>query len=239
MSDFKSNTPISYWAFPGMATTESAIQSSGNYLLPSPIRVIHECMAKFDVTEEEFWGTRRIQRIVNARKYSSFIMFHFCGWSFVRLAKFFTKDRTTLMHHVHSLEGSMEMYPEERAIVYELLEQMHMINTSSSGSTWFKTWVDEQLKSIDTYHKILKMDTVDALNEIIAITHKDGRGMKGQLEDRDSLVPLQTRMSTVKDAWAAERRRVALDKYEKQCEIDAKRTVTMDKDAPSYYDQKY
>lgn len=207
-------TPISYWAFPGMAETKSVIQSTGSHLIPSPVRVFDECRKMFDVTEEEFEGKTRIQRVVNARRYASFVLFHFCGWNFVRMSKLIHRDRTSLMHHVKQLEGLMEMYADERNAVRQLLSQLGMLNEASSGSEWYDTWVDEQLKSSKTYLNILQKDTVDVLNEMIEITQADGRGNNFRLKAGQDekvrkirqawkLIPNGMRMTTVKDAYEA------------------------------------
>jgi hypothetical protein len=208
------NTPISYWAFPGMAETKSVIQSTGSHLIPAPTRVIAECQRLFEVTEDEFWSKSRIQRIVYARRYAAFILFHFCGWNFVRMASLLKKDRTSLMHHVKQLRGLMENYTEERNNVRQLLSNLGMLNESSSGSDWYDTWVDEQLKSESTYLNILQKDTVEVLNEMIEITQADGRGNNFRLQAGQDdkvrkirqawqLIPNGMRMSTVKDAWEA------------------------------------
>lgn len=203
---------ISYWVFPGIAETKSVIQSTGNHLLPSPQRVFDACCEHFQVTEEQFNSTSRLQKIVNARAFASTIIFHFCGWNFVRLAKLMGKDRTTLMHHVKKVRGQMEMYEDERQWMLAILGKLGLLNEASSGSDWYAAWADEQLKSPDTYMNILHKDTVEALNEMIEITQADGRGSNfrdhldggkktAAMREARKLIPtdMMSRMSTVKD----------------------------------------
>lgn len=158
-----------------MAVQKSMAQSSNSDKLPSPIRVIDECLKEFDVTEEEFYGRSRIKKIVRARRYAGHILFHFCGWSFVKLSKFVERDRTNMMHHVRVLEGELEMYREERDWMYNILERLELIDLSSSGNDWYYAWVHNQLKSADTYMKLIKHDAAEALAEITQVTHADGR----------------------------------------------------------------
>ena len=166
---------ISYWAYPGMAVQKSMIQTSQTETLPSPARVIDECLAEFGVTEEEFYSDRRYKKIVRARRYAGHILFHFCGWSFVKLSKVIQRDRTNMMHHVRVLEGELEMYREERDWMYNILERLELIDLSSSGNDWYYAWVHEQLKSTGTYTKVIKHDAAEALAEITKVTHADGR----------------------------------------------------------------
>lgn len=169
------NSTINYWAYPGMAVQKSMIQTSTTEYLPSPSRVLAECMAEFDVTEKEFFSNSRKAKIVRARRYAGHILFHFCGWSFVKLSAVIQRDRTNMMHHVRVLEGSLEMYRQERDWMYNILERLELIDLSSSGNDWYFAWVHNQLKSVDTYHKIIKHDAAEALAEITQVTHADGR----------------------------------------------------------------
>lgn len=166
---------ISYWAYPGMAVQKSMLQTSTNEHLPSPVRVIDECLAEFGVTEEEFFSDRRYKKIVRARRYAGHILFHFCGWSFVKLAKVIQRDRTNMMHHVRVLEKELSVYREERDWMYNILERLELIDLSSSGNDWYYAWVHNQLKATGTYTKIIKNDAADALADITQVTHADGR----------------------------------------------------------------
>lgn len=218
---------ISYWVFPGIAETKSVIQSTGNHLLPSPQRVFDECCSLFNVTEEQFNGKTRLQKVVNARAFASMILYHFCGWNFVRLSTLVGKDRTTLMHHVKKVRGLMENYEEERAWMLTLLSKLGLLNEASSGSDWYQEWADEQLKSPDTYLNILHKDTVEALNEIMEVNHADGRGVNvleyhgkhdrvEELREARKLIPsdMMSRMSTVADyANMKMRNNPDMDKY--------------------------
>lgn len=169
---------MNYWAYPGMAVQKSMIQTSTTEHLPSPARVIDECLAEFGVTEEQFYSERRFKNIVRARRFAGHILFHFCGWSFVKLSKVLQKDRTNMMHHVRVLENEMEMYREERDWMYNILERLELIDLSSSGNDWYYAWVHNQLKDVETYTKIIKHDAAEALAEITAVTHADGRSDK-------------------------------------------------------------
>jgi len=166
---------VSYWAYPGMAVQKSMLQTSTTEHLPSPTRVIDEVLQQFDVTEEEFFSDRRYKKIVRARRFAGHILFHFCGWSFVKLAKVIQRDRTNMMHHVRVLEKEMEVYREERDNMYSILERLELVDLSSSGNDWYYAWVHDQLKDPETYTKIIKLDAADALAEITKVTHADGR----------------------------------------------------------------
>lgn len=174
---YNSNTMenVSYWAYPGMAVQKSMLQTSTTEHLPSPTRVLEETFAQFEVTEEEFFSDRRYKKIVRARRFAGHILFHFCGWSFVRLAKVIRRDRTNMMHHVRVLEREMEVYRDERDNMYSILERLELIDLSSSGNDWYYAWVHDQLKDPETYTKIIKLDAADALAEITKVTHADGR----------------------------------------------------------------
>ena len=158
-----------------MAVTKALVQTSQSVTLPSANRVIDECLAEFGVSEEEFYGRSRIKRIVIARRYAGFILFHFCGWSFVKLSKFVNRDRTNMMHHVRVLRTELTAYRDARDSVYNILERLDLIDTSSSGNDWYYAWVHNQLKDVELYHNIIKHDAADALADIMTVTHADGR----------------------------------------------------------------
>lgn len=166
---------ISYWTYPGMAVQKSMLQTSTTEHLPSPARVLEEVFDEFEVTEEEFFSDRRYKKIVRARRFAGHILFHFCGWSFVKLSKVIRRDRTNMMHHVRVLEGEMKVYREERDWMYNILERLELIDLSSSGNDWYYAWVHDQLKDPDTYTKLIKLDAADALADITKVTHADGR----------------------------------------------------------------
>ena len=201
MNEFlKSNNPVTYWAYPGIAETEVLIQTAQNPALPTANRVIEACLEHFEVTQEEFESRSRLQKIVRVRRSAGFILFHFCGWSFVKVAKFLDRDRTNMMHHVRQLEARMSVYKEERDQIYKLLCDLELINTSSSGSDWFYSWSHEQLKQPETYMNVIKKDAGDALKEIIAINHADGRkdkDPKNKLLRNQFLTGQNNRMTTV------------------------------------------
>ena len=196
------NTPISYWAYPGIAETEVLIQTSRCPHIPTANRVIEVCCEHFDITLEEFWSQSRTKRIVVPRRFAGFLLFHFCGWSFVKLAKFVKKDRTNMMHHVRQLEDQMSVYKEERDHMYQLLTKLEIINTSSSGSDWYYSWAHEQLKQPQTYLEIAKKDAADALKEIIAVMHADGRGVKDKkrkMMRNKFILEQKSKMTTIGD----------------------------------------
>ena len=163
-----------YWAYPGMAVSKALVQTAQSPKLPSANRVIEECCKMFDVSDEEFNGRSRIKKIVLARRYSGFILFHFCGWSYVKLAAFVQRDRTNMMHHVRQLTVDLKVYAEDRDTLFNILETLEMTDTSSSGNNWYYAWVHEQIKKGE-YLRIIKHDAADALREIVTITHADGR----------------------------------------------------------------
>ncbi len=158
-----------------MAVQKSMLQTSTTEHLPSPARVLEEVFDEFEVTEEEFFSDRRYKKIVRARRFAGHILFHFCGWSFVKLSKVIRRDRTNMMHHVRVLEGEMKVYREERDWMYNILERLELIDLSSSGNDWYYAWVHDQLKDPDTYTKLIKLDAADALADITKVTHADGR----------------------------------------------------------------
>lgn len=166
---------ISYWTYPGMAVQKSMLQTSTTEHLPSPARVLEEVFDEFEVTEEEFFSDRRYKKIVRARRFAGHILFHFCGWSFVKLSKVIRRDRTNMMHHVRVLEGEMKVYRKERDWMYNILERLELIDLSSSGNDWYYAWVHDQLKDPETYTKLIKLDAADALADITKVTHADGR----------------------------------------------------------------
>lgn len=194
---------ISYWAYPGMAVQKSMLQHSNSEHLPSPVRVIDECIAEFGITEEDFYGDRRFKKIVQTRRVAAHILFHFCGWSFVKLATIIGKDRTNLMHHVRLLEDELQGYKDERDHYFAILERLEMLDLSSSGNDWYFAWVHNQLKDVNTYHKIIKHTAADALSEIMAVTHADGRIDKNSAnkivrEGRDLFQKVETVATAVK-----------------------------------------
>jgi hypothetical protein len=176
---FKSNEAeqksIHPWAYPGVAETAVLIQTTQDPNLPTALRVIDVCLKHYDVTQEEFDARSRLQRIVKVRRAAGFILFHFCGWSFVKVAKFLERDRTNMMHHTRQLEARMSVYKADRDDMYSLMGELEIINTSSTGNDWYYSWAHEQLKQPETYSNILHKDAADALKEIVAFTHKDGR----------------------------------------------------------------
>jgi chromosomal replication initiation ATPase DnaA len=166
---------VSYWAYPGMAVQGSMLQHSGTAELPSPVRVIDECIKEFGITEEDFYGERRFKKIVQARRFAGHILFHFCGWSFVKLAVVVGKDRTNMMHHVRVLEQELKDYKEERDAMFAILERLELLDLSSSSNDWYFAWVHNQLKDVATYNKVIHNSAAEALAEIVAVTHADGR----------------------------------------------------------------
>jgi len=199
-----------------MAVQRSMIQTSTTEHLPSPARVIDECLAEFDVTEDEFYSERRYKKIVRARRYAGHILFHFCGWSFVKLSRVIQRDRTNMMHHVRVLEGELEMYRDERDWMYNILERLELIDLSSSGNDWYYAWVHNQLKSPDTYTKIIKHDAAEALAEITQVTHADGRIDRDEENKlvREGSFVLRA-VETVGSVKDLERRRMVLNKHDK------------------------
>lgn len=197
---------ISYWCYPGMAVTKALVQTAQNPELPTATRVLNECLREFDVNEEEFYGRSRIKKIVRARRFAGFILFHFCGWSFVKLSKFVERDRTNMMHHVRVLEKELLVYREERDWLYSILERLDILDLSSSGNDWYHAWAHNQMKDVDLYLNLLKLDAADALRDIIKVTHADGRYDKNPANKEIREGNTQRRMETV-GGWMSLKRR--------------------------------
>lgn len=201
-----SQTNPSYWCYPGMAVTKALVQTAQNPELPTATRVLNECLREFDVSEEEFYGRSRIKKIVRARRFASFIMFHFCGWSFVKLSKFVERDRTNMMHHVRVLEKELYVYREEREWLYNILERLDILDLTSSGNDWYHAWAHNQMKDVNLYINLLKYDAADALRQITTITHASGRVDKNPANKAIREGNTQRRMETV-GGWMALKRR--------------------------------
>jgi len=197
---------ISYWCYPGMAVTKALVQTAQNPELPTATRVLSECLREFDVSEEEFYGRSRIKKIVRARRFAGFILFHFCGWSFVKLSKFVERDRTNMMHHVRVLEKELYVYREEREWLYNILERLDILDLSSSGNDWYHAWAHNQMKDKDLYLNLIKLDAADALRDIIKVTHADGRYDKNPANKEIREGNTQRRMETV-GGWMSLKRR--------------------------------
>jgi hypothetical protein len=197
---------IKYWCYPGMAVTKALVQTAQNPELPTATRVLSECLKEFSVEVDEFFGRSRLKKIVRARRYAGFILFHFCGWSFVKLAKFVERDRTNMMHHVRVLENELMCYREEREWMYNILERLDILDLSSSGNDWYHAWSHNQMKDVDLYHNLLKFDAADALRQITTITHGDGRYDKNPANKAIREGNTQRRMETV-GGWIALKRR--------------------------------
>jgi len=189
-----------------MAVTKALVQTAQNPELPTATRVLTECLKEFNVSDDEFYGRSRLKKIVRARRFAGFILFHFCGWSFVKLAKFVERDRTNMMHHVRVLENELMCYREEREWLYNILERLDILDLSSSGNDWYHAWAHNQMKEVDLYHNLLKLDAADALKEIMKVTHADGRVDLNPANKEVREGNSQRRMETV-GGWMALRRR--------------------------------
>ena len=196
------DNPISPWVYPGIAETKVLIQTTRNPHIPSPHVVIDVCCELGGITLEEFWSDSRLKKIIEPRRIAGFLLFHFCGWSFVKAAKFVKRDRTSVMHHTRQLEAWMSVDKNERDKVFEHLVRLEIINTSSSGTDWYYAWAHEQLKQPETYLEVAHKDCADALKEIIALNHKDGRALKDKVlrQKRNSLLTHEiNKMTTIGD----------------------------------------
>jgi len=196
----------SYWTFPGMAVTKALVQTAQNPELPTATRVLAECLKEFNVSDDEFYGRSRLKKIVRARRFAGFILFHFCGWSFVKLSKFVERDRTNMMHHVRVLENELMCYREEREWLYNILERLDILDLSSSGNDWYHAWAHNQMKDVDLYLNLVKLDAADALKEIMKVTHADGRKDLNPANKEVREGNSQRRMETV-GGWMALKRR--------------------------------
>ena len=196
------NTPISPWVYPGIAETQVLIQTTRNPHIPSPNVVIDVCCELGGITLEEFWSDSRLKKIIEPRRFAGFLLFHFCGWSFVKAAKFVKRDRTSVMHHTRQLEAWMSVDKEVRDQVFQHLVKLEIINTSSSGTDWYYSWAHEMLKQPDTYLEVAHKDCADALKEIIELNHMDGRALKDKKlrRQRASLLSHEVnKMTTIGD----------------------------------------
>lgn len=189
-----------------MAVTKALVQIAQNPELPTATRVLAECLKEFDVADEEFYGRSRLKKIVRARRFAGFILFHFCGWSFVKLSKFVERDRTNMMHHVRVLENELMCYREEREWMYSILERLDILDLSSSGNDWYHAWAHNQMKDKDLYLNLIKLDAADALRDIVKVTHASGRNDRNPANKAIREGNTQRRMETV-GGWMALRRR--------------------------------
>lgn len=189
-----------------MAVTKALVQTAQNPELPTATRVLAECLKEFNVSDDEFYGRSRLKKIVRARRFAGFILFHFCGWSFVKLSKFVERDRTNMMHHVRVLENELMCYREEREWLYNILERLDILDLSSSGNDWYHAWAHNQMKDVDLYHNLIKLDAADALKEIMKITHADGRVDLNPANKEVREGNSQRRMETV-GGWMSLKRR--------------------------------
>lgn len=189
-----------------MALTKTLVQTTQNPELPTANRVLSECLKQFDVNEDEFFGRSRLKKIVRARRFAGFILFHFCGWSFVKLSRFVERDRTNMMHHVRVLENELMCYREEREWMYAILERLEILDLSSSGNDWYHAWAHNQMKDVDLYMNLLKLDAADALRDIVKVTHASGRHDRNPANKEIREGNTQRRMETV-GGWMALKRR--------------------------------
>jgi hypothetical protein len=202
ISDMFEKNPISPWVYPGLAETKVLIQTTRNPHIPSPHVVIDVCCELGGITLEEFWSDSRLKKIIEPRRIAGFLLFHFCGWSFVKAAKFVKRDRTSVMHHTRQLEAWMSVDKDERDKVFEHLVKLEIINTSSSGTDWYYAWAHEQLKQPETYLELAHKDCADALREIVELNHMDGRALKDKVKraQRNSLLTMEmNKMNTIGD----------------------------------------
>ena len=226
ISNMTKDNPISPWVYAGLAETQVLIQTTRSPHLPSPLVIVDVCCELGGITKAEFWSDSRLKKIIEPRRIAGFLLFHFCGWSFVKAAKFIQRDRTSVMHHTRQMEAWMTSSKEERDKVFRHLVELEIINTSSSGADWYYSWAHEQLKQPETYLEIAHKDAADALKEVIALNHRDGRKLKDAKVrlKRNSLFTQETnRMTTI-----AEYSRLAAY-YESKKEADmSELTETMD-----------
>lgn len=202
ISEMAKKAPISPWVYPGIAETQVLIQTTRSPHIPSPNVVIDVACEMGGITLEEFWSDSRLKKIIEPRRIAGFILFHFCGWSFVKIAKFVKRDRTSVMHHTRQMEAWLSVDKGERDKIFNHLVALEIINTSSSGTDWYYAWAHEQLKQPETYLEVAHKDCADALKEVIELNHMDGRALKDKAKryERARLLNYEmNKMTTVGD----------------------------------------
>ena len=81
-----------------------------------------------EFSREDIFGQQRLQMLTRVRRWIYYIAYYHPAlrWSYPVIGKYFHRDHTTVLYHVHLIRGRMQdrLAQEDRAVILRICEKM-------------------------------------------------------------------------------------------------------------------